>query len=290
MSSFLKRTGTLAVLAAASLAAHAQRYTYQYFAPNTPDAFATTGTDLSPAGKLVGWYTNYGNGVWGFSEKGGVYTTISLPAAGSPYTVINAINDGDKILGYGASNGFLLDALGNFTTIKVPASWNATSFSNPVSLNSAGTIVGNVSTKTVAREGFVLTNGVYQAYSVPGSYSTTLNDINDDGVLVGTYTVSKGATPIGFTLANGTLTKIAFPGASSTVPTSINAAGQIVGYISKANALSAFFFDGKNYTQLNPPGQYGCTPYHIKNDGKIVGACTSSSNFVTQAFIATPAK
>ena len=290
--SMLKNRGrSLLILIAFSVACvstQAQRYTYTYFQDPSPNAYTTMGTDLSSTGELVGWYTNYGNGVWGFSEANGVYKTISTPASGSPNTVINAINDGGKLVGYGSA-GFILDSAGNLTAVQVPASFKASTISKPASINSSGVIVGNFSVASGAQEGFILQAESYKAYQVPGSYSTTLNDINDNGVIVGSYQASSGGSSKGFLLENGTVTTVQYPGASSTVVTSINTAGHVVGYFyNKSQVLLPFYFDGTTYTQILTPGEYACVIGHIKNSGDIVGTCTNSSTFVTGAFIGTP--
>ena len=170
INTLVKTAGVLGVLiVAGSAAAQAQSYNFKYFQDPSPNAFSTIGTDLSPTGELVGWYTNFANGVWGFSETNGTYKMISVPTSGSPYTVINAIGDGGKLVGYEPFTGFVMDSSGNLTTIAVPASWKATSFSNPTSINSSGVIVGNVTTASVSQEGFILEDGTYKAYQVPGA-------------------------------------------------------------------------------------------------------------------------
>ncbi len=288
LRNFLKQVGIIGAMGVTCLSAQAQRYTFTYFQDPSPNAYSTMGTDLSPTGELVGWYTNYANGVWGFSEANGSYKTISLTTGGSPNTRINAINAEGTLVGVGPTAGFLMDASGNVTTVQVPASLKATSVSTPTSINSSGTVVGNFSTASGAQEGFILQSGSYKAYKVPGSYSTALNDINDNGVIVGSYQTTNGGSSTGFVLENGSLTLIQYPGATGTVATSINVAGHIVGYFyNKSQVLLPFYFDGTTYTQIATPGEYACTIGHIKNSGNIVGSCTNSSTFVTEAFIGT---
>ena len=290
LKSFLRSFGIFGAVSVACLSAQAQHYTFTYFQDPSPNAYSTMGTDLSPSGELVGWYTNYANGVWGFSEIGGTYRTISVPSSGSPDTVINAMNVQGTLVGYGASAGFLLDSSGNLTPVQVPASLKASSISMPVGINSLATVVGNFSVASGAQRGIILQNGRYTAYQVPGSYSSTLHDINDNGVIVGSYQTSSGGSATGFLLQNGTLTKIQYPGASGTVATSINAAGHVVGYFyNKSQVLLPFYFDGTTYTQIATPGEYACTIGHIKASGNIVGTCTNTSTFVTEAFVGTVA-
>ena len=285
---FLKGLVILCAAGVACLSAHAQQYTYTYFQDPSSNAYSTMGTDLSSTGELVGWYTNYANGVWGFTENNGSYKTISLPTSGSPDTTISAINIAGTLVGRGPSAGFLMDSSGNLTTIQVPASFKASSVSIPAGINAAGTVVGNFSLASGAQEGFIFQNGSYKAYQVPGSYSTTLHDINDNGVIAGSYQTTSGGSSTGFLLENGTVVPIQYPGATGTVVTSVNTAGHVVGYFfNKSQVLLPFYFDGTTYTQIATPGEYACTIGHIKNSGNIVGTCTNSSTFVTQAFIGT---
>ena len=289
LKNFLRMVGIFGAVSVACTSAQAQHYTFTYFQDPSPNAYSTMGTDMTATGELVGWYTNYANGVWGFSETSGTYKTISVSPSGysgSPHTVINAVSGEGTLVGYGPFSGFLMDLSGNLTTIQVPASLKASSISTPVGINSSATVVGNFSVASGAQEGFVLQNGSYKAYQVPNSYSTTLHDINDNGAIVGSYQTSSGGSATGFLLENGTITKIQYPGASGTVATSINAAGHIVGYFfNKSQVLLPFYFDGTTYTQIATPGEYACTIGHIKSSGNIVGTCTNSSTFQTEAFV-----
>jgi hypothetical protein len=54
-------------------------------------------------------------------------------------------------------------------------------------LNDSGVIVGFVN-----NHGFILDGGVYSLFDVPGSYSTSIGGITDDGVLVGYYSDATG--------------------------------------------------------------------------------------------------
>ncbi len=285
----IKNVVIVGALLVACSPAKAQHFTFKYYQDTSTNAYTTKGTDLSPVGELVGWYTNFANGVWGFTESGGSYTTISVPTSGSPDTVINAISTGNKLLGYGSTSGFVRDTAGNLTQIAVPASFKATSLSNPLGINSSGTIVGTFSVAAGAQRGFILENGTYTTYQVPGSFSTVVHDISDSGALVGSYQTSNGGSSTGFVLNHGTLTTIEFPGANGTVATSINLAGHVVGYFfNKSQVLLPFYFDGTTYTQISTPGEYACVVQHIKNSGAIVGDCTNNSTFVTEAFVGTP--
>jgi len=85
----------------------------------------------------------------------------------------------------------------------------------------------NTSVTPSRREGFVLEDGVFTPFVVPGSSLTAAWDVNPLGEIVGVYRTSTGAH--GFLRRGDDYTTIDFPGASSTSAFGINARGDIVG-------------------------------------------------------------
>ena len=131
---------------------------------------------------------------------------------------------------------------------------------------------------------------MYKTYSVPGSYDTSFNAINDQGAIVGTWN-KRGAALQSFKLFDGQLSPILFPGSYSTIATGINDAGEIVGwYYKTANGpLGLFRFDGTSYTDIaTPANSYACIARHINNVGEFVGSCSDSTTFQNFSFVATP--
>ncbi len=73
--------------------------------------------------------------------------------------------------------------------------------------------------------GFLINNGVFSSYLIPGSSRTYIAGINDNGDFVGTSDVA----PYAFVSMNGVVSHFKYPGASSTDPSAISAGGTIVG-------------------------------------------------------------
>ncbi len=75
--------------------------------------------------------------------------------------------------------------------------------------------------------GYVIQDGLFTRFRVPGSNLTTAWDVSPDGAIVGVYRDTAGTH--GYVLEEGTFTAIDFPGASATRAFGINARGDIVG-------------------------------------------------------------
>ncbi len=285
------------VLASATVVpgALAQQYTYKTFQDGSWPA--TVATDLRPSGQVVGWYGDFYFNFHGFTEQNGTFTTVDYP--GARFTQLVAANAGD-ILGVADNQkGFLLGTNGKFTDVAYP-SGRAPYTTIPASLNGDGVVVGYYVNTTVTsanglfhpNQGFIYNKGAFKTFTVPGSFDTQLNDINDLGAMVGYYDTGNGTPTVGFKYDNGLLTKIAFPGAYSTTPTGINDAGEIVGTYVKQQygAVSCFVFDGSRYTDFRPPNAFAPGVSHVKNSGQVVGATAINSGSPTVGYVGTPTK
>ena len=280
MNSFLSLTTVAGALVLTTLAAHAQTYTFQKFSAG-PGLF-TYALDISNSGQVVGWDSNYATSVSGFVEQGGV--SMNVPVSGSKDVELTAIQ-GSTFYGTENNLGFSMDGKGVITLLKLPSGVSAI----PSAVNAKGVVVGTYQTQTV-QGSFILKNGIYRTYSVPGADVTSFNAINDKGVIVGTWN-KQGAALQSFSLIKGQLSPIRFPGSYSTIATGINDAGEIVGwYYETANGpLALFRYDGSTYTNIpTPANSYACTARHINNAGEFVGSCTDRTTFEVYSFVATP--
>jgi hypothetical protein len=77
-------------------------------------------------------------------------------------------------------------------------------------------------------QGFLLSDGNYTTFDVPGSAQTLPGGINNHGQIVGEYDV--GDISHDFLLIDGVYSTIDVPGAVDTFAEGINNLGQIVGY------------------------------------------------------------
>src|SRR6266545_562428 len=129
------------------------------------------------------------------------YVAVDYPSAvATSLSGINARGDivGNYVDSNGMFHGFVLRD-GAFATIDVPrAAW-----------------------------GYVIENGVFTRFRVPGSNLTAVWDVGPEGALVGVYRNSAGTH--GFLLEDGEYTSIDYPAATLTRAFGINAAGDIVG-------------------------------------------------------------
>lgn len=87
--------------------------------------------------------------------------------------------------------------------------------------------------------GYVIQDGVFTRFRVPGSNLTAAWDVSPEGDIVGVYRDAVGTH--GFVLEEGTYTAIDVPGASVTRAFGINAPGDIVGNYVDANGKTRGF-------------------------------------------------
>ena len=87
-------------------------------------------------------------------------------------------------------------------------------------------------------QGYMIENGVFTSFMVPGSNATSAWDVNPDGAIVGQYIV--GTTLRGFVKTGETYTTIHYPGSTVTRAFGINARGDIVGNYVLGGVTSAF--------------------------------------------------
>jgi hypothetical protein len=218
----------------------------------------TSANGINPAGDIVGSFTAPVNAsappdsaaycpaagsaacIKGFLYRHGKFSAVLFP--GHPGAVPQRITpDGDI---YGCLHDFdLMSSMfgavwtrsGNASLTANGGELNDASMSMPMSMNNGATpgghmIVGFWSDMvTGRRHGFVVQDGVFQSYDVPGSTVTLTWDANPRQQFVGTY-VSSGVRH-GF-LQNpddSAPINIDFPGAAATVAFGINPDGVIVG-------------------------------------------------------------
>lgn len=155
-------------------------------------------TGINNKGVLVGVYQDSSGIYHSFVDNGGTFTSFDLPLALGGGTALAAgINDSGQIIGtYGSYQAFLatpaVPSIMIFTSISAPGSvWNW-----GVGINNDGAIVGNeayldASTGVPKISGFVEQGGTYTVINDPHApVVTNISGINDNGVIVGTYSNS----------------------------------------------------------------------------------------------------
>ncbi len=206
----------------------------------TPNA--TEAMDINDSGEIVGFYHPAGGEYQGFSYSGGVYQT--LDAFGALTTIAFGVSDNGKIVGlagdFNAQQGFVYSA-GQYTAIDAaPYPLNST---EAFSINDAGVIVGSYgpSSPGTAINSFSYSNGVFTPIVMPGEQVTSVDDINDAGLIVGGASNDGFVTGPGFVDKNGAFTAVSAPGAVSTTIDAINDRGQLAGVFTDANGATQIF-------------------------------------------------
>lgn len=250
----------------------------QYATIDFPGAVASSANGISPSGEIVGNYVapytprvsdvapadspaycpaaGSAACIKGFLFSHGRFSTVLFP--GHPGAVSQRITpDGDI---YGCLHDF------DLMTSMFGAAWkrfgNASLTANggevldpsqsmPMSMNNGATpgghtIVGFWVDMSNHRHGFVVQDGAFQSYDVPGSTLTATWDINPEQQFVGTYVDSAGHRHGFLQLPDGSVpvrldfTDAAGNVAAATVAFGINPEGAIVGQYSASGHVHGF--------------------------------------------------
>ena len=118
----------------AGIKGQAQDFTYQNFLPTSVDV--NFGTDLTPDGHIVGWYTDENAIIQSFTFKDGVTAKITVPQ--DRYAAVVAANARDYLAQGSFSGGYLISLSGTITDVQVPQTRT-----KPYGLNANGVIVGS---------------------------------------------------------------------------------------------------------------------------------------------------
>jgi hypothetical protein len=262
----------------AMLPAQAQTFTFQTIKDTA--AFATEAYGFGPSGGTVGYDISRTGKTTGFVASGKTFKAIKAPGATS--TLVFSYTQGDYLMQsqnrQGVGPGYIEDATGHFTEIAPPGSVGT----KPLAMNASGLLVGSylpIVNDVVQEIGFTLQNGVYSTFTVPGSYETEINGVNDAGTMVGAYGVENQGI-FGFILSGGKMTTVQYPGAVETYLEGINNKGQMVGYYTTLNGtgLIDFIYDGKNFTSFLPTGMKSAWAWNINDAGQVVGFGFTNGN------------
>jgi hypothetical protein len=271
---------------------------YSFVTVDYPSAYSTQVAGVNAGGVLVGLYdatpSSFANG---FSDSGGVFNSISAPAA-TLGTVTNGINSSGKIVGqYGtgtifaaSSHGFLDDS-GALTTLDAPSAGSLGTVA--YGINNAGTVVGLYMDGSGFQHGFLESSGVYTTQDVAGSINSGIYGINNLGQTAGYFVDAAGAH--GYLEDGGTVTPLDVPGTDRTYAKGINDSGMIAGYFNfnlpTKNFNHGFVYSGGTYQQVDYPGALETEIFGINDAGQIVGYYFDDPNTfpnIFHGFVATP--
>jgi hypothetical protein len=219
----------------------------------------TTAKGINPAGEIVGDYTTPVNTsaplnspaycpatgsvacIKGFLYSGGKFSTVLVP--GHPGAIPQRITPDGDIYGclhdfdlMGSMFGFGRNRFGYISLLANGSELADSSMSVPASMNNGATpdghtIVGLWTDMMMGQShGYVVRDGNFQSYDVPGSLGTNIWDINPAEAFVGTYTDSSKKSHGFLQLPDGSAPiTIDYPNAVSTATFGINPGGAIVG-------------------------------------------------------------
>jgi hypothetical protein len=219
-----------------------------------PGVLPTGLRGINPAGDIVGIFiTPPGSSegctlagsppcIKGFLLHRGTFSTVLFP--GHEGSIPKGITPDGAIYGcyhdadfMATMFGFARTASGEFTSIAVPASMNNGATPD------GSTIIGLYSDLTMMppiTHGYVIQQGNFQSFDVPGSTFTQPWDINPRGRIVGEFQDLTGAFH-GFLRTDDGYTSIDFPSAIGTHAGGINRRGAIVGqYTDTKNVTHGF--------------------------------------------------
>jgi PEP-CTERM motif len=218
-------------------------YNTSFTNENFPNSVQTQVTGINNIGTTVGFWsdTNLGSGDnnFGFTDVGGTFTNVNKPGTGVGPAInqLLGVNDDNIAVGFyvdgaGATHGYTYNiATTTFSdNIDDPHGVGTTT---AAAINNTGEIAGfYTDTMTKAVLGFVDNGGAFSTIDVPGSMSTVLLGLNDNGFAVGDY-IDGGGVMHGllYDLNNNTFQNIDNPfGIGTTTINGINDKEQLVGF------------------------------------------------------------
>jgi uncharacterized membrane protein len=240
---------------AVSVAAPAAAATYTSTPIMAPNAYRTYANGINDHGMVVGMFLlNGGGGTWhGFTynvatKAYATYDTIPTCPYQCSGVLYSAINNNGVIAGYTADNGYedfiLHNGKYSLYLPKEISNYYVLSFG----LNSTGTVVGYYTDSSSFVAGYSYTRaGVFKSFQVKGA-NTSIQGINDLGVMVG---YDQPYYQAGF-IYNGTTTiSLVYPGSFNTTALGINNSDVVVGnYGGATGPRHGFMYSKGVYTAI----------------------------------------
>ena len=215
----------------------------QFTSIDYPGAMYTDARGISPGGDIVGsfMYAPGGPPNWhGYLLSKGSFSEVQVP--GYLGTIAQRITPTGDI--YGCSHdtdfmanmrGFVRNAAGAYTVFDVPSTMH-----NGAARD--GRIIAGLynDMNTGLTHGYLVVNGEFEPFDVPGSNFTQGWDVNPRGDVVGQFRDNVGIFH-GFLLSGGGFMTIDPPGAIAAAAVGINPAGHIVGFYTDSRGKTHAF-------------------------------------------------
>jgi hypothetical protein len=246
------------------------------------------------------------------ASAAGTVTFYTLPFANySPIGPFNATttgmdNAGDVVGAYtgphGGYHGYLRTASGVLTQINDPRAGPGGTVADGISPDGS-VIVGFYLGTAGVMHGFMLRDGAFSTYDVPGAQGTVVGFYHQ-GEFGGTYVTADGLSR-GFYVIRGRLYTLSPPAEAGArhpalILSAVDAAGTLFGYVDSANLPGyGIGYANGSYTTFRDPDQAGAGPqagtviYSADSDGDVAGAYTYTGGTASQlpyaeGFIARP--
>ncbi len=216
-----------------------------------PGAQSTIARGINPRGEIVGTYRLPGDppvlGSRGFLRtKKGEFVNVRYP--GHSWETLQRILPDGTILGCYHDHDQMVSmrgvTIGRDGASEIDAFGSMNNGATPDLQLMVGFWFNMMDNQT---QGYMIENGVFTSFMVPGSNATSAWDVNPDGAIVGLYSI--GTTLRGFLRTEdgddddsdeATYTTIHYPGSSVTRAFGINARGDIVGNYRLGGVTYAF--------------------------------------------------
>ena len=211
---------------------------------DVPGAHGTDARGISPAGDVVGGYWRPGEpmaNIHGYRRlTDGTIEFIDFP--GQINTIPQRVLPDGTILGCFHGNDMAASmfgmVMGDGYTDSIAQSASMHNGATPDLRIIAGLFTDLSEPAPRASWGYVIEDGVFTRFRVPGSTLTAVWDVRANGDLVGVYRNAAGVH--GFLREQGEYTSIDYPGASITRAFGINARGDIVGSYVRAGVSHGY--------------------------------------------------
>ena len=209
-----------------------------------PGAAATEARGIGPGGEIVGTYRIAGEpavNIHGFQlHKDGTLSRVDYPNHTS--TIPQRILPNGMILGCRHD----VDTMGTMHGVRIGADGSSDETDVPATMHNGATpdgslIVGLYTDMMTGRgEGYVIEDGEFTPFVVPGSNFTAAWDVNPRGEVVGVYRDAANRFH-GFVRDGDDYVALDVPGATATRAFGINAGGDVVGaFVDAAGRTRAF--------------------------------------------------
>jgi uncharacterized membrane protein len=203
----------------------------------------------------------------------GLAAMIAVAACGDEESTAVSAGSADPITVY----GFLLEG-DVLTTIEPPGDPapgpDGQEAFEILDINNVGQMAGYFTDQDGRIRGFLRENGAFNTIDYPGAGSTSVSEVNDHGVMVGTYEDVAGDafTSHGFVLEDDVFTAVDLPDALATSLASMNDEGVVLGtYIDRERKAHGFLLDDGGVTTIDFPGATVTLATKLNDKGQAVG-------------------